>query len=143
MPDYTAAITAEDDEDVKIFWDSDLTLQGVTNTVSIAAESYSAYQADDTNKLTASDEFDVSILSPCEDSTYTTITAVDQTQPASDTYSGTNVVFTYTDYTVEPSFCTLYVTCEGVTNPSNDIYSGPLTELSCPVAFDGSTLTLS
>ena len=75
MPvDYTAAITAEDDEDVKIFFDSDLSVAGVTNTVSIATESYSAYQADDSNKITASDEFDVSILSPCEDSTYTTIT---------------------------------------------------------------------
>ena len=82
-------------------------------------------------------------MSPCEDSTYTTITEVDQTQPATDTYSGTEVVFTYSDYTVEPSFCTLYVTCENVINPSNDIFSGTLTELSCPAgAFDG-TLTLS
>ena len=50
-------------------------------------------------------------------------------------------MFEYVEYTVSPDFCTLTVTCESVTNPTNDVFPGTLTKLSCPENPFSGTLT--
>ena len=97
--------------------------------------------ADDSVKLEAAEEFVVTYLNPCLDPQYTTITAVDQTQPESDKYSDSDITFTYAAYTVEPDLCTLTVTCEGVENPMNDVFDGTLVDVSCPENPFSGTLT--
>ena len=62
--------------------------------------SYSDYQADTTNEIIRQDDFTVTYLNPCIDTAFTTITPATQTQPASDNYSGSDIIYTYTEYGV-------------------------------------------
>jgi len=81
----------------------------------------------------------VSILSPCEDRTYTTITATDQNPavPATDDYSDTPMVFTYVPFTVVPAFCPLTVSCTSFTSTLES------TPTSCSETFAANVLTHS
>jgi len=64
--------------------------------------------------------FVVSFESPCQDKDLVTITATTQsaTVPASDSYTSTDMTFTYNAFQVVPSYCDLTVTCRSV-SPSN------------------------
>lgn len=59
--------------------------------------------------------------SPCQDASLVSITAVEQDAPvpASDFYSSTDMIFTYSDFLVSPSYCNLTVKCKRVT-PESD-----------------------
>jgi len=60
--------------------------------------------------------FEVSFESPCQDKDLVTITATTQsaTVPASDSYTSTDMTFTYNAFQVVPSYCDLTVTCRSV-----------------------------
>ena len=45
-----------------------------------------------------------------------------------DTYSKTDIVFTYSPFTVEPSFCEMTVSCKTVSGPSNLLGCKELTD---------------
>lgn len=80
--------------------------------------------------MTDTDSFDITFNDPCLDSNFVTFTEPTQTDPADDNFSGNDVTFTYDPITVEPSFCTLTVTCEDVTfantNGKNYAVQSPL-----------------
>jgi hypothetical protein len=46
------------------------------------------------------------------DKVLTKITKVTQNDPATNSYDGKNVVFTYTPFTISPSFCAMSVACD-------------------------------
>lgn len=62
-------------------------------------------------------------LNPCKDLSIAKLTAppAGQSNPPDQDYSGTNTVFTYTEYTVEPSFCPITITCDSVTPVQADV----------------------
>ena len=80
-------------------------------------------------------------LNPCIDTSFTKVSPVTQNQPSSDNYSGTDITYTYSDYTVVPDICPLTVTCEDVTNPTCAGCPVTQTELSCPVGAFSGTIT--
>ena len=68
--------------------------------------------------ITASDDYDVTFVSPCDRDDLTTISVESQTNPAADQYTGVDFKFTYNPFTVEPSYCALDIQCDGV-SPEN------------------------
>ena len=95
--------------------------------MTITATSYSKYQVNDSNKITEDDEFTVTYLSPCGDTSFTTVTPTTQNQPAANSYDGTDIVYTYVDFTVDPDICPLTLSCIDVVNPA--LNTAPL---ACP-----------
>ena len=59
---------------------------------------------------------DITYVDPCKADF--TLTGEDQTNPASDEYSGTAVNVPITAYTVVPAFCDVTYSCAGVTGPT-------------------------
>ena len=53
--------------------------------------------------------FELNFESPCDDKDLVTITKTTQSSLGSDDYSSNDLVFTYTPFLVEPSYCLLTV----------------------------------
>ena len=96
--------------------------------MTITATSDSIYAATET-KVVEPDTFDLTFMNPCIDTQFVTLTPTTQTTSLQDTYSSSDVVFTYNPFTVEPSFCEMTVSCNDVSGPSN--------LLSCKELSDG------
>ena len=64
--------------------------------------------------------FDLTFESPCQDASLVTMTAIAQSAPvpAADSYTGTDMIFTYSAFQVQPDFCALTVSCKSVV-PAN------------------------
>ena len=74
----TQPITKDEaEENIEIFYDSDLDILDEEQEVFFSGRTYSEYEADDSNELTAVDGFIVTYLNPCYDPNFTTITAPD------------------------------------------------------------------
>ena len=66
--------------------------------------------------MTKQGTFELNFENPCEDKELVTITATTQTGviPVSDSYTSTDMIFTYNAYTVSPSYCNLTIKCKTV-----------------------------
>lgn len=103
------------------FYDKDLApMDQPKLVVSLTAVSVSIYGNQNTAKFAVND-FDVVLKNPCEDSSFVTIQETEQTNPAADEYSGTDIKFTYQPYTVTPAICPLTITCVGVDGPTDKL----------------------
>ena len=60
-----------------------------------------------------------------------TLTPTAQTESLSDSYTSSDVIFTYNPFTVQPDFCQMTVECNNVSGPSN--------LLDCKELSDGNT----
>ena len=97
---------------------------------------------------TVTAEGDITFKDPCVDTFGFSSTS--QTNPASDNYSGNNIVFTLTPFTLDPSdLCTVTYSCKSVSNVSNDSSIGCDNLVTAGKPFDsasadvGGTITVS
>ena len=104
-----------------VFWDQSQYPLGRTQTAKFVATAGSIY-GEATDSLSATTDIVYTFSDPCGNPTYTTLTATPQTSPDADNYSGTDIVFKYEPFVVEPAFCPTTITCE---------YVSPATPLSC------------
>ena len=102
----------------EFFYDKDLAPLGQTQTVTVTATSNSIYGTTQT-QVVQSDTYELSFLNPCIDTNFVTLTPTAQTESLSDSYTSSDVVFTYNPFTVEPLFCEMTVKCNNVSGPSN------------------------
>ena len=100
-------------------YDTDLSPLDKTQTVTITATSNSIYGATEADKVVESNSFDLTFLNPCIDADFVALTVTDQTDPRSDTYTSTDITFTYEPFTVVPSFCEMTIECKSVVGTSN------------------------
>ena len=99
-------------------YSKDLAPLDQTQIVTVTATSNSIYGTTNT-KVVEDDTFDLTFLNPCLDTEFVTLTATTQTNPPTDTYTSTDIEFTYIPFTVMPSFCEITVECVTVAGPSN------------------------
>ena len=102
----------------EFFYGKDLEPLGQTQTVTITATSNTIYGRT-TTPIEKPDTYELTFQNPCIDSNFVTLTPTAQTVSLTDNYSGTDKVFTYNPFTVEPRFCEMTVQCNNVSGPSN------------------------
>lgn len=99
--------------------------------MTITATGWSKYQADNSEKNTATDTADwtLSFENPCTDASFVTINDVAQVAPVpdSDNYSSSETVWTYYPLTANPNLCPLTTKCLKV-EPENARF--PCTEIN-------------
>ena len=122
------AISVDNDKTFTIYYATNLLPLGQSETVTITATSKSIYNASPSTKK-ASSSFVLTFKNPCIDPVLVTLAENPQTSPSSDKYTGSNVVFTYSPFTVVPSFCPMTTACKSV--------SGPSTVLTCKELKNG------
>jgi hypothetical protein len=88
----------------------------------------------------------LTFLNPCIDTEFVTLTRTDQTNPRSDSYTSTDLGFTYDPFTVVPSFCDMTVVCNDVSGPSDvlscqELNNGDLTWNFTPENYHDDNLT--
>jgi hypothetical protein len=66
-------------------------------------------------------DFTINVLNPCVIDGKVTVTPATQATLNDDKYTGTIQTFTYTPFTVSPTFCTLSKECSQITGPSSGI----------------------
>ena len=131
------AIEFTSENSMSVFWDKDRSPLGQTQKVSYLGVSGSVWgdvnnywsDADEDEKENAYKDVEISFSDPCGIPEFMTFQATPQTSPASDNYSGTDIVFHYNEYIVTPELCPYTVTCDRVTKNvgSND----PVTAFGC------------
>ena len=70
----------------------------------------------------------MNINDPCDGATLTTTT---QTSPASDAYTGNDIIYTLTPFTIAPSTCSVAYTCDSVVRQDGEDASYPDSLLNC------------
>ena len=91
----------------------DLTKAGVTGTETYVVTLTWTMGNPLATTLVEDRTLDLIIKNPCFVASKLTWTEPTQTDPPSDVYTGTDVVFTYDPYTVLPAFCEITVSCSG------------------------------
>jgi hypothetical protein len=88
-----------------------------TQTVTITAMSDSKYPTSFPKKSDSA-TFDLDFTDPCLSAVTSSVTVTPQNNQFNDKYSGADITFTYSPFTVSPSFCKTTVTCASVSPAS-------------------------
>ena len=107
------------ERELSVFWDTDLEPIGKTITATVTATSSSLFTPLSNTPATATDSLDYTFVNPCITEGKVTITPQAQTNPGFNRFDGNVVSFTRTDFTVNPTYCTLTYT------PLPFEYTGP------------------
>jgi len=99
---------------MSIFWDKDRTPLGQTQKAAYMGVSGSVW-GDQEDSSSAVKDVEVSFSDPCGNPDYMTFQPTPQTSPASDNFSGNDIVFHYNEFNVSPELCPYTVTCDRVT----------------------------
>ena len=126
-------------DDTYLIWDADrqtFTFNKITDDTTLSGETSIDYTITVLFEVTNASgtvvdqepiSFTHTIANPCTNKNKITLTPTPQVNPPQDTYSETDLVFTYKPFTVTPSFCEITVSCDSVT-PEN--VNMPCQELS-------------
>ena len=109
---------SRNDKTFTFAYSDDLEPLDETQTVVITATTFSIY-GEQKAPLEDEEDFDLEFLSPCIDAEFVTLSPTTQMTLTPDSYSETDLVFTYNPFTVVPNFCEITVECNSVVGPSN------------------------
>lgn len=140
---HTNAAPATAPPAFSVFWDTDLTPIDNTQTITVTATSTTVFNPTPANPTVVTDDHVLSFVNPCTDETLTTITTKAQTDPADNLYTGTDVIFTHTNFEVSPSFCPLTITCKSVVEDSVVTASTQIADFCPELTEDNGVYTLT